>query len=92
MANFKFDDPRQVMHTNTIKITLRRTRKDGIRTDNDLGFFPVTTMPMAHSLIAKVEASHSAHEEAGERTSLIFWLPVHGAYVFNLYGFSMEVG
>lgn len=92
VANFKFDDPQQTMHTNTIKVALRRTQKDGTWSDSDLGFFPVTTVPMAHSLIAKVEALDSPLEEAEARASLIFWLPVHGSYVFNLFGFSMGVG
>lgn len=89
VTDFHFPEPRQATHINTAKMTLRCQKNDGTYDDIEFGSFPVTTVPMAHTLsnpYVKIDATTLAH---CAKMVLIFFLPNHGLYTFNLYGFSV---
>lgn len=90
LGEFSFVEPYQSLHTNVIKLFMRGNKKDGTYEDIEIGFFPITTIPMAHTLLLKREKLEDWLNSMPD-VKLIFWLPNYGRYRFNLYGCSLEV-
>jgi hypothetical protein len=90
LGEFSFVEPYQSLHTNVIKLVMRGNKVDGTYEDIEIGFFPITTIPMAHTLFLKREKLQDWLNSMSN-VKLIFWLPNYGRYRFNLYGCSLEV-
>lgn len=91
VARFHFADPQQAAHINTVGVTLRCEQTDGTFEDSEMAFFPITTVPMGHAIAIKIAALKEAIKTDGATLRLIFWLPTHGAYSFELFDIAMDV-
>jgi hypothetical protein len=90
LGEFCFFEPYQSLHTNVIKVTMRGEKEDGNYEDVDIGFFPVTTIPMAHTFFCDIEKIEDRLASMST-FRLIFWLPPYGRYRFNIYRFLLGV-
>ncbi len=90
LSSFIFPEPRKALHINTVRLTLRCQNVDGSFMDFDVGFIPVTSVPMLHTIINKNLTISTEQLNQTIKMSLIFWLPTHGLYTFNLFSFSVR--
>ncbi|WP_157933018.1 hypothetical protein [Roseovarius salinarum] len=89
LGEFSFVEPHQSLHTNVVKVTLRGAQKRGGHEDLKIGFFPVTTIPMAHTLFYDDDKKLESLLASSSSLKVLIWLPTYGSYRFNLYGFSL---
>lgn len=90
LADFTFDGLQEASHTNSVTALLRCDTSDGGKHDVFVTHFPVTTVPMLHTLTCSTdEWSHLIADRSAEFV-LIFFLPTCGNFRFNLYNLAVE--
>lgn len=91
LGEFSFAEPYQSLHTNVVKVTFRGDQKESSYEELDIGFFPVTTIPMTHTLFCDDGKKINRFLASSSSLRVIIWLPTYGRYRFNLYDLSLGV-
>ncbi len=90
VADFTFDSPHGSSHTNTVTALLRCDTRDGGRHDVCVTHFPVTTVPMLHTLTCPTETWQHLIQDGAAEFVLMFFLPTRGNFRFNIYDLAVE--
>jgi len=91
LSNFDFKRKNQALHTNVVGALLRAIKVAGDYEDLELGYFPITTMPLLHKLIVTSDRFDLKRMGGEVQYRLILFLPTFGDYTFNLYDLSIEI-
>lgn len=91
LSNFDFKSENQALHTNVARMILRADKADGSYEDLNIGFFPITTMPLSHMLILNSDRLDLQRMDAAVKYRVIIFLPIFGDYTFNLYDLLVEM-